>query len=246
MKNFSKILVTLFMLTVSCFILFGCDDKEEDKAPTTEVKCDPACTENQECKMIDEKATCVEKVVEEVKCEPECDADKQECKLVEDKPACVDKAPVADEPECSEAKPCTDDKVCKEGKCEEKTEEPVKPEPECSEAKPCTDNKVCNEGKCEEVVTVVECSVDKPCTDDKVCDNGKCVAKVEEPAKPEPKCEPVCGENKECKCEADKCECVDKVLTEEPKPEVFECGEGKPECPEDKVCKEGKCEAKAE
>lgn len=161
MKNFSKILVTLFMLTVSCFTLFGCDgEKEEDKAPATEVKCDPACTENQECKMVDEKATCVEKVVEEVKCDPACDADKQECKTVEDKPVCVDKAPVVEEPECSEAKPCTDDKECQEGKCVAKAEED-----------PCKDKKENDE-----------------CGENKICDKDlKCVDKPAEPDVPEQK-----------------------------------------------------------
>ena len=32
---------------------------------------------------------------------------------------------------------------------------------------------------------------------------------VEKPA--EPKCEPACADGKECKCENDKCECVDSV-----------------------------------
>lgn len=209
MKNLITFMFAMFTLATVTFMTVGCDgEKEEDKAPATEVKCDPACTENQECKMVDEKATCVEKVVEEVKCDPACDADKQECKLVEDKPVCVDKAPVVEEPECSEAKSCTDDKVCKEGKCEVKTEEPAKPEPECSVDKPCTDNKVCsNEGKCEEVATVVECSTDKPCTDDKECQEGKCVAKAEEDPCKDKKENDECGENKICDKDL---KCVDK------------------------------------
>lgn len=190
MKNLMTIMFVMLAIATTVITFIGCEgEKDEDKAPAAEeVKCDPVCTENQECKLVEEKAVCVENVIEEVKCDPACDNDKQECKLVENKPACVDKTPVVEEPECSEAKPCADDKVCKEGKCEAKPEEP--------EAKPVS-------------------------------------------------CEPVCDENKECKCEADKCECIDKVPAEESKPEVSECGEGKPECAEGKECKEGKCEDKA-
>ena len=58
--------------------------------------------------------------------------------------------------------------------------------------------------------------------------------KDDESTVPAPTCDPACTGDTECKCEADKCECVDKIEKEDLKPEDCKC---EPACTEGKVCK---------
>lgn len=58
--------------------------------------------------------------------------------------------------------------------------------------------------------------------------------KDDESTVPTPTCDPACTGDTECKCEADKCECVDKIEKEDPKPEDCKC---EPACTEGKECK---------
>lgn len=119
-------------------------------------------------------------------------------------------------------------------------EEPTEPvvgvcEPACNSD---TEDCVCKDT--EDGETACTCEV-KPveeckCDDGTTCPEGgkEACPKHEEPAV----CEPACVEGKECRCEADKCECVDKVApapTCEPacNPDTDEC-----------VCEADKCECK--
>ena len=58
--------------------------------------------------------------------------------------------------------------------------------------------------------------------------------KDDESTVPAPTCDPACAGDTECKCEADKCECVDKIEKEDLKPEDCKC---EPACTEGKECK---------
>lgn len=58
--------------------------------------------------------------------------------------------------------------------------------------------------------------------------------KDDESTVPAPTCDPACTGDTECKCEADKCECVDKIEKEDLKPEDCKCD---PACTDGKVCK---------
>ena len=96
---------------------------------------------------------------------------------------------------------------------------------------------------CETVDGKKECKCDK-LVEECFCDDAKTVAcpeggkdACETDAKPEAKCETECGEGTECKCEADKCECVPVNTEEPPATEDPKCD---PACTDTQECK---CEA---
>ena len=92
----------------------------------------------------------------------------------------------------------------------------------------------CESDKDDESVAVAP-TCDPACAGDTECKcEGDKCACVDKTEKEECKCEPACTEDKECKCEGDKKECVEKPA--EPKCEPA-CAEGK-EC----KCEGDKCE----
>lgn len=235
MKNIFSLMFTLFVMV---FMFTACEDKDEQikpETPTCEVACDEA-TEACVCK--EDKCACEKKEVPAPACEPACTDDK-ECKCVEAECACVPKVPEV--PKCEDMK-CAEDETCacddKECKCEKKVEEPVEPkcDPACNVE---TEDCVCAEDKC-------ECRAKDAPVEECFCDEGKTV-KCPEGGKdaceavpvnpPVNECDPVCEENKECKCAEEKCECIDKVVENvcKDKSEGDECGENK-------VCMKGEGE----
>lgn len=229
MKHFNFV-AFMFVMLAMVFVI-ACEDKDEKPADVTPVEktCESACTETQECKCAEDVCKCEEKEVPAPACEPACDEDK-ECKCVDDGCMCVPKVPEV--PKCEDMK-CAEDETCtcddKECKCEKKAEEPVCVcDPACNAE---TEDCVCAEGKC-------ECKAKDAPVEECFCDEGKTVkcpeggkeacetAPVNPPAN---ECDPVCEENKECKCAEEKCECVDKVVENscKDKSEGDECGENK-------------------
>ena len=223
------------MFALFAFCFVSCEgDKNESPA---EPKCEPACLENTECKCVENDCHC-EAVVDpkpENVCDPAC-KDTEECKCENDKCECKEKVVVPE--------PC---------KCEDGTD--------CPEGDAAKCEKSVVEDPCKDKAAGDECGENKICT---AAEDGKlaCMDKVEE--KPAPKCEPVCKDTEECVCEADKCECKEKVVTEEcfcdeekkvacpeggkdacekAEPEQPKCEpacEGESEC----VCEADKCECK--
>lgn len=109
----------------ACF----CDEEKQVACPeggkdacAKEPKCEPACTENQECK---------------------CEAEKCECK---DKPAVIEKCDPAGTPACSTECKETEDCICREDtwQCIPKNVEPSC-DPVCKEIEMC----VCSDTACE-------------------------------------------------------------------------------------------------
>ena len=169
MKNFNLV-IGFFAMLLFTFVI-GCDSNKDDQktedTQTVEVVCDPECNaETHECRLVEEKAICVEKeVIAVTVCDPTCDPDKQECVCGDTDAgdhicACKDKQ--VEEPVSLTCDPvCGDNQECKcEGDscaCEDK---PVAEENPCdvkAENDQCGENKTCqleNEALvCKEVAT---------------------------------------------------------------------------------------------
>jgi hypothetical protein len=126
------------------------DNQEIDDTPVVEVACDPECnTETHECKLVGEKATCVKKEVTQVVCDPAC-GDNQECVCEDNEAGdhicvCKDKqveepvTPMCD-PACGDNQEC----VCEDTSC---VCEDVSVEESLCDGKAendqCGDNKTC-------------------------------------------------------------------------------------------------------
>jgi hypothetical protein len=210
----------LFMILVALTVVCVACDDDKDKAPTDPVevckcddatncpdgdkakcaepaKCDPACTETQDCVCAEDKCECREKDVtptEDPKCDPVC-AEDEACKCAEEKCACEKTTPDAEE--CK----CDDSTACPEGGKDAcpKHEEVKTCDPVCPEGKECK----CTEDECEcaDVKPAEEPKPETPAAD-------HCEGKSENDE---------CDTNKTCqKGEGDKLECKDKPAAEEP------------------------------
>lgn len=85
------------------------------------------------------------------------------------------------------------------------------------------------------------CACEAKATEECKCDDGSACPEGGKDACPkheDAKCDPACAEDKECKCEANKCECVDKAHAPKCDPA---CNAETEDC----VCAEDKCECKA-
>ena len=203
-----KFIAMIFMIFAMTAVLFiSCEDKDSqsNEPANEELVCDPACGENQECKCVEaeDKSECkcedkqTNETTEDKKCDPVC-SESQECKCVESECKCEDK---------STSKP-VEDKKC---------------DPACSESQECKCTEVGGKSECKcEDKQVVECK----CEDGTACpenDKTKCVTTPVDTPTEDKKCDPVCSENKECKCSETECKCEDKqtdqVSPDVPKPE---------------------------
>ena len=111
----------------------------------------------------------------------------------------------------------------KDSQSNEQASEELVCDPACSETQECkcVESEDKSECKCEDK-QVVECK----CEDGTACpenDKTKCVvAPIDTPVE-DKKCDPVCDENKECKCSETECKCedkqIDQVSPDVPKPE---------------------------
>lgn len=84
------------------------------------------------------------------------------------------------------------------------------------------------------------CACEAKATEECKCNDGSACPEGGKDACPkheDAKCDPACAEDKECKCEADKCECVDKAHAPKCEPA---CNPDTEDC----LCEADKCECK--
>ena len=127
--------------------------------------------------------------------------------------------------------------------CEDKDDKDATPDDKTPAVEVCnpacnadTETCVCKDADAGDHVCACEAKATEECK----CDDGSACPEGGKDACPkheDAKCDPACAEDKECKCEADKCECVDKA----PAPKCD------PACnadTEDCLCEADKCECK--
>lgn len=177
MKN---IMMFLFVMIFGIFFIACDEDKKDEVKPSDEnpVTCEVPCAEDQECKLVDEKPTCVVKV----------EADKD---VVTEGNGEGKKEEVKDE---EKENPSIQEPTDKEDKKDEEVKDPagdkeVKCDPVCKEDQECKlveEKSVCVDKPAEETKPAEEVKCEVLCAEDMECKEGKCVKK-DEPASEENK-----------------------------------------------------------
>lgn len=135
-----KLITMLFVMFALCLTACNGDDKDNDTQAENPV-CDPACTEDKECKCAEDKCECVE-VTSAPTCDPACNTETEDCVCAEGKCECKAKEPAPEECFCDDAKTvacpeggkdaCPADPSATEDICKDKTEND-----DCGENKTC-------------------------------------------------------------------------------------------------------------
>lgn len=127
--------------------------------------------------------------------------------------------------------------------CEDKDDKDATPDDKTPAVEACdpacnadTETCVCKDTDAGDHVCACEAKATEECK----CDDGSTCPEGGKDACPkheDAKCDPACAEDKECKCEADKCECVDKAPAQKCEPA---CNADTEDC----LCEADKCECK--